>query len=100
MAERVLEAAPRVVPERDVPAQIGMHLAGTIGNRQAAAGADRREGAADLARHPLERAGDLGEVAEIGAVPLALNCPPFWMTILPGMATAEPVLLAVSVPET
>ena len=47
--------------------EIDVGLAFAIGSRQAAAGADRGDGAADVASGFFHRAADLGEVLQVGA---------------------------------
>ena len=65
--EAVFEPLPRRVPELEVAAQVGVLLVGFVGHGQAAAGTDHGERTADLAGHPLECPGHLGQMGEVSA---------------------------------
>ena len=67
VAKRLLQFPACGIPEREVAGEIGVHFARFVGHRQATAGGDGRERAADLEGHPLERAGHLGQMRQIGA---------------------------------
>ena len=67
MAEALFQPRRDCVPELEVGVQVDVGLPGPIGHRQAAAGADRRERAADFAGGALHRPADLAKMLQVGA---------------------------------
>src|SRR5438445_10800892 len=67
MAERIGQSTTNLVPKLKVRAEIDIRLPFAERNRQPAAGADRRDGAADLAGDAIHRLADVPQVLEIGS---------------------------------
>ena len=67
VAEFVLQPLAAGVPQLEILVEIDVGLPLAIGRRQAAAGADRGDRAADRLGRLFHRAADLGQVLQVGA---------------------------------